>query len=109
MAQCTTDTIQYYKGESIPFYVTGDEIDNLETNVFKVLFYSVQSSDIVIAKADMTKIADNDYYAEISNVDSAKLATGDYTMEILLGDDSTSIWKGFAFKMLDSHSKKYVQ
>jgi hypothetical protein len=108
MAQCTTNKTQYYKGESIPFYVNGDSIDNLDLENFKILFYSAYQDDIVISKSDMTNTDTNEYYYEISDDISKDLSTGDYTMEILLGDSSKSIWKGFAFNLADSHSKNYL-
>jgi len=108
MAQCTNNKTQYHQGDSIPFYVNGDNIDNLELENFKVLFYSAYQSDIVIDKSDMTNTDTNEYYYEISDDISKDLSTGDYTMEILLGDSSKSIWKGFAFNLADSHSKNYI-
>jgi len=108
MAQCTNNKTQYYKGESIPFYVNGDSVDNLGLENFKVLFYSAYQADIVIDKSAMTNTATNVYFYEIADDISKDLSTGDYTMEILLGDLSKSIWKGFAFNLAESHSKNYI-
>ena len=97
---------EYYKGEEIVCQLTGDNLDSLDTNDFKVILYAANGTDIVIDKADMQMLEANKYLLTISTTVSKTLAVGNYTMEILFAEKA--IWKGFGFYLSDSKSKKYV-
>lgn len=96
--------INYYQGETIGFYIEGDNVINLETNDFKVLFYNSQArtSRFELLKTEFVYISANKYYAEIPNTTTDTLQRGSYIMEVLYGSTYTSISKENTFNLIDT-------
>lgn len=102
-------TTKYYQGDSIGFYIQGDNEIDLVSTPFKILFYSTSSNQIHIDKEDMTQVGtENKYSGTIANTKTKNLPTGVYTQEILLGDDFTSISKNEAFILVSSLIKQEI-
>lgn len=96
--------INYYQKETIGFYVEGDNVINLETNTWKVLFYNSQArtSRVELLKSAFTLVSTNKYYAEIPNTTTETLQRGSYIMEVLYGSTYTSISKENVFNLIDT-------
>lgn len=96
--------INYYQGETIGFHIEGDTVINLETNVFKVLFYNsmARTSRVEILKENFSLISTNKYYAEIPKETTAHLQRGSYIMEVLYGSTYVSISKENSFNLIDT-------
>lgn len=93
---------KYYQGDTIGFYIQGNDVVNLDTDEFKIAIYTKSVEPIIILKADMTFISANKYYTEIENSETKDFQTGVYTMEILIGETNVSIGKDEAFTLLES-------
>lgn len=99
-----------YRGENIDITIKGDDVFNLDDMDFKVLVYPDRHVDeaISIAKSDMTRLEDNQYFASIGYEKTKELPIGEYTIEVLVIEGSTSrsiFAKRGAFPVYDSASK----
>jgi hypothetical protein len=99
----------YYRGETIIFYIKAIDETTLNDNDFKVVLHATNSPDRLILKADMEQVTPNEYKAIIPNTETIKMALGVYTMELIVGDNETLIAMADPFILKDSHSKKYIQ
>jgi|ERR1035437_960481 hypothetical protein len=91
----------YFQGETIGFYIEGNDVINLDSDTFKIALERL-TPVIVINKSDMTFVSANKYYFEIPNTVTKRWSKGVYMAEILIGSSATSIGKNEAFTLLDS-------
>lgn len=99
-----------HRGETIDFFVKGDESYDLSKIDFNVLIYPHDKVDksIVIAKEDMTLNEDGRYSGSISYEQTKNMELGLYDVEILLIEDASSrsiFTRKSVFSMKDSASK----
>ena len=99
----------YFRGETIGFYIAGDETTDLDGNDFKLSIIDPLGVAIEIAKSDCTQTDPQTYYYEIANTKTKTMKIGKYKLEIYLGETYVLIFEDENFfNLKDSYSKKYA-
>lgn len=102
--------MQYFQGEQINITINGSSGYNLENIDFGCVIYPINdiSKALRVVKADMTKLADNQYVAAFVSSKTKLLPIGLYNIEMY--DDSNDLiyQKKGAFNVNTCASKDFI-
>ena len=90
----------YFQGDTIEFFITGNDVINFDTSDFKITFYGKDFIKKVFNKSDMTSVSTNKYSGEITGEITATMEPCIYTMRIQIGTSEITTSENNSFTLL---------